>query len=243
MSRENGANFLHFCLILLRKKTVVFLYSEKWDCQQGKKPFCIKRSDCRRKVVGSHKGLGAQKKGGRFWVKKCCPKKAEARRYYCLNVSLHIARINLFSGMIFSLLSTVRAIRSCGGEWAVRSESSFAWLCLFPGVLLMAAYAWWHAGMSPTMVETSSGTLCTASNSLCRAGANEGIRLYDACRFLPNQDILWLSDLCHLPQSGHPVGRGAQTKQGLVQLPQSSLLHRIKDTMIKHGMNFKWQKH
>lgn len=39
--------------------------------------------------------------GGRVWVKKCCTKKAGARGYACLNASWHIARINLFSGMIY----------------------------------------------------------------------------------------------------------------------------------------------
>lgn len=157
VSRENGVNFLYFCLILLRKKRVMYLYSEKWDCQQGKRPLCIKRNNCRRKVVGSHKGLGAQKKEGRFWVRKSCTKKT--RECSCLSASWHIARINLFLGIIscFSLLVSVRAAWGCVGEWAVWSETSLTWLSLFPGVLLMAVYVWWPAGMSPTMVETSSG--------------------------------------------------------------------------------------
>lgn len=197
----------------------MFLYSEKWDCQQGKRPLCIKKSNCRRKVVGSHKGLGAQKKEGRFWVRKGCTKKAGARGCSCLSASWHIARINLFLGIIscFSrswvLSELLGAVLENGlfGEkhpWldSVPFQVS-CWWQLMCGDLLACHPPWW---------EHHQGSLCTASNSPYRAGANKGIRLHDACSFLPSQNILWFSDLCHLPQPGCLVGRGTQTKQGPV---------------------------
>lgn len=158
----------------------MFLYSGKWGCQQGKTPLCLKRSDCRKKVVGSHKGLGAQKKGRRFWVKKCCTKKAGARRYSCLNVSWHIARVNFFSGMIscFSsswVLSELLAAGLGNGLFGQKQPSldsvsfqvSCWWQLMCSGMLACHPPRWRH----------HRNSLCTASYSLCRAGANEGIRL------------------------------------------------------------------